>query len=870
VCVWCWHQITEMAEKDDLEGRCPACRMPYNKEKIVGMSPRCQRQIDVKSEKRHRSYKTKIKITEERNNLSNARVIQKNLVYVAGMPASLADEKTLECREFFGQYGQILKVSIARSHSGSAQDSATGSTVNVYITFVKEEEATCCIQAVNGYVLEGSLLRACYGATKYCYSWLKNVPCKNPDCLFLHNLGIEEDTFRKEEMASKCRSKNQQFYVLRSSSQQCSGHCLPPPATEGAQVKIALGIETIGKSTESPAAASWGFNTAQEISLPGRTPTIQGSMNPKSKVSHSSYMSPPPNLHTSVTAVASVVPVLITDHGKPYSTNKGGRRLVSSKSAKMNSVKCNVTSVRYKALNGCVKDSRAMSTSQVVNSGQATQGSVTSLINLDGKSETLDGLKNLVKTRSCNIQQGSSEPGSLYVRKMAKTKSTDEVCVSFGTVYGIPKTALPISAPHGNNEVSVSEINESTVIVSSHKNKTDKSFDTSFPCADFSEDKDEHSLERYVVESRNKYGVKNPVDARHPINYKEQSENSLTKHGRKQRDSQVMPCMDSVQGLADTAISVCEASSSVRDRRNVKDQSNSKFLNNVICHGNHNNNCSTYHEVEEKSFPHLTNSTVDSVQYATIKSVSDSSHRSARSSIQTAAKLDMTKICEIRSEKLNCSNGMEHDILPELNEGCSDGGDNSIISNTLNLNLDFSEDTTAPTHNLARLHIAETDAHNVSSTDVSSFWKLQKSSQSRFLFARSEDSRETSSHSSNPYLTSSSELQLDLLNGKDLLKIRDDYDQVFFVKFLWTDSFAGLARFLAWSSWRTYTHIVPEGSHHRSFSIHNTVAKVCYAGADPYPDADADANPYADPDLDLIVAKASGTKASSSCFECSP
>ncbi|MFS7913054.1 putative Zinc finger, RING/FYVE/PHD-type, CCR4-NOT transcription complex subunit 4 [Helianthus anomalus] len=36
ICVWCWHHIMDMAEKDDTEGRCPACRTPYNKEKIVG------------------------------------------------------------------------------------------------------------------------------------------------------------------------------------------------------------------------------------------------------------------------------------------------------------------------------------------------------------------------------------------------------------------------------------------------------------------------------------------------------------------------------------------------------------------------------------------------------------------------------------------------------------------------------------------------------------------------------------------------------------------------------------------------------------------------------------------------------------------
>ena len=30
----------EMAEKDNSEGRCPACRAPYNKEKIVATSCR--------------------------------------------------------------------------------------------------------------------------------------------------------------------------------------------------------------------------------------------------------------------------------------------------------------------------------------------------------------------------------------------------------------------------------------------------------------------------------------------------------------------------------------------------------------------------------------------------------------------------------------------------------------------------------------------------------------------------------------------------------------------------------------------------------------------------------------------------------------
>lgn len=33
----------EMAEKDNTEGRCPACRSFYDKERIVGMAANCER-----------------------------------------------------------------------------------------------------------------------------------------------------------------------------------------------------------------------------------------------------------------------------------------------------------------------------------------------------------------------------------------------------------------------------------------------------------------------------------------------------------------------------------------------------------------------------------------------------------------------------------------------------------------------------------------------------------------------------------------------------------------------------------------------------------------------------------------------------------
>lgn len=37
ICVWCWHQIVNMAEKDTSKEKCPACRQPYEKERIARM-----------------------------------------------------------------------------------------------------------------------------------------------------------------------------------------------------------------------------------------------------------------------------------------------------------------------------------------------------------------------------------------------------------------------------------------------------------------------------------------------------------------------------------------------------------------------------------------------------------------------------------------------------------------------------------------------------------------------------------------------------------------------------------------------------------------------------------------------------------------
>ncbi|XP_022146247.1 uncharacterized protein LOC111015505 isoform X2 [Momordica charantia] len=279
ICVWCWHHIMDMAEKDDTEGRCPACRAVYDKEKIVGMASSCERLVaEISVEKKVKSQKAKAKSSEGRKQLSSVRVIQRNLVYIVGLPLNLADEDLLQRREYFGQYGKVLKVSMSRTATGVIQQ-FPNNTCSVYITYSKEEEAVRCIQNVHQFVLEGKPLRACFGTTKYCHAWLRNVPCTNPDCLYLHEVGSQEDSFTKDEIISAyTRSRVQQITGASNNMQRRSGSVLPPPMddycnnnssngkpivknTSSNTCSIVRGSPPNGSSDKSitlPAAASWG------------------------------------------------------------------------------------------------------------------------------------------------------------------------------------------------------------------------------------------------------------------------------------------------------------------------------------------------------------------------------------------------------------------------------------------------------------------------------------------------------------------------------------------------------------------------------------------------------------------------------------
>merc|ERR1712087_264032 len=116
MCLWCWNRIMEDAAKHCKPGRCPNCRGEYDEERIKSGRVDPTQLAKEQEKKRRKDAKIKYRPADgmSRKHLQNVRVIQRNLVYAIGIPLKHCREDTLKKAEFFGKYGNILKISVNR------------------------------------------------------------------------------------------------------------------------------------------------------------------------------------------------------------------------------------------------------------------------------------------------------------------------------------------------------------------------------------------------------------------------------------------------------------------------------------------------------------------------------------------------------------------------------------------------------------------------------------------------------------------------------------------------------------------------------------------------------------------------------------
>ncbi|KAG2236037.1 hypothetical protein INT48_008129 [Thamnidium elegans] len=189
ICRFCWHHI-----KTNLNGRCPACRRLYSDQIVEFVPVSAEEIVRLKKEKKEKDRQTRDMRDPSRRQLSNVRVVQKNLVYVLGLSLKHANVDN----ELFKKYGRIDKVVISKR---SAPSSGSNSSVGIYVTFARKEDANRAIEAMNGMEYEGKTLRASYGTTKYCTYYLRHMSCPNPNCMYLHEPGDDVDSYSKDTVS---------------------------------------------------------------------------------------------------------------------------------------------------------------------------------------------------------------------------------------------------------------------------------------------------------------------------------------------------------------------------------------------------------------------------------------------------------------------------------------------------------------------------------------------------------------------------------------------------------------------------------------------------------------------------------------------
>ncbi|KAF8274237.1 hypothetical protein EI94DRAFT_1794454 [Lactarius quietus] len=199
ICRFCWNHI-----RRNLNNKCPACRRDYSDEVGQFKPINKEDQRRLVQQKKQRERERKDLDTLGRRHLANVRVVQRNVVYVVGIGPRFAKEElisTLRSNDYFGQYGRISKIIIVKRTPPGTHVPVVG----LYITYHRKEDAARCIAAVDGSASPGGgneIMRASYGTTKYCMSFLRGVNCPDHNCMNLHEWGDEKDCFTKEDLTT--------------------------------------------------------------------------------------------------------------------------------------------------------------------------------------------------------------------------------------------------------------------------------------------------------------------------------------------------------------------------------------------------------------------------------------------------------------------------------------------------------------------------------------------------------------------------------------------------------------------------------------------------------------------------------------------
>jgi CCR4-NOT transcription complex subunit 4 len=116
-------------------------------------------------QKNDKMTKAATKAEQALADMADSRIITKNLVYVIGLSGKIATKEMLLKKEFFGQYGNILKI-VVNNNKAYNQNNPKGPSYSAYVTYSKPYEASIAILSLDNIIVDEHLIRASFGTTK--------------------------------------------------------------------------------------------------------------------------------------------------------------------------------------------------------------------------------------------------------------------------------------------------------------------------------------------------------------------------------------------------------------------------------------------------------------------------------------------------------------------------------------------------------------------------------------------------------------------------------------------------------------------------------------------------------------------------------
>lgn len=404
ICRFCWHRI-----RTDENGLCPACRKAYS-ENPADFKPLTKEEIArLKAEKRLKDQQRKQKVTENRKHLANVRVVQKNLVFVVGLPMRLADADVLKKHDYFGKFGKIHKVVINQSTSYAGSQ---GPSASAYVTYHRQEDALRAIEAVNNIVVDGRTIKTSLGTTKYCSHFMRNQACPKPDCMYLHDLGDQEASFTKEEMHQGKHQEYERKLVQSLHASSVQRKPTPSPPVTGSIVRES-GIVNSSQTKEAWPSLQPGQTNSTQTNCKEVSPPVQTTSQHNNITSGSGTV-------VQQSHISSGVATHQQNNNNKGESGVGVRRGKSNSESKAQAARNKHKNSQNKEKHGSRTTSRSESNS--INTQSSSQSQITGQkdvrnFSADTNSEILQKLGNKCKMEQ---QQQQQQPQSQQISKTSK------------------------------------------------------------------------------------------------------------------------------------------------------------------------------------------------------------------------------------------------------------------------------------------------------------------------------------------------------------------------------------------------------------------------------------------------------------------